>query len=221
MCRCEFEEIYPVVIRMRHISITRRSSIAAHRKIPLNSIILPPLSPTLPEHEPQLIGKVLPLESYTSERVLRIKQEEAYSELREIKAGIPQGSVLVPLLYLLYASDIPDLEHNIIATFADDTAVLVVGNSHEEAAAKLQSTIDQIRTWTRRWRINLNERKSLYINELLEIIINPIYSFAGDSTLVSCMEQGKPLPFQDIARRRHNHASQVNADIKKLLNGAH
>nr|CAH7729740.1 unnamed protein product [Callosobruchus chinensis] len=59
MCRCEVEEIYPVVIRMRHMSITRRSSIAAHRKIPLNSIILPPLSPTLPEHEPQLIGKVL------------------------------------------------------------------------------------------------------------------------------------------------------------------
>nr|CAI5839182.1 unnamed protein product [Callosobruchus analis] len=43
----------------------------------------------------------------------------------------------------------------------------------------------------------------LYINELLEITSNLIYSFADDSTLISCVELGKPLPSQEIARRRH------------------
>nr|CAI5850875.1 unnamed protein product [Callosobruchus analis] len=37
------------------------------------------------------------------------------------------------------------------------------------------------------------------------------------STLISCMEQGKSLPPQEIARWRHHHASQVNADIKKVV----
>nr|CAI5863009.1 unnamed protein product [Callosobruchus analis] len=41
-----------------------------------------------------------------------------------------------------------------------------------------------------------------------------------DSTLLSSMELGKPLLSPEIARRRHHHASQVNADIKRLLNGA-
>nr|CAI5837953.1 unnamed protein product [Callosobruchus analis] len=44
----------------------------------------------------------------------------------------------------------------------------------------------------------------LYINELLETTSNPIYSFADDSTLISRL-------------RRHHHASQVNADIKKIV----
>nr|CAI5858088.1 unnamed protein product [Callosobruchus analis] len=57
----------------------------------------------------------------------------------------------------------------------------------------------------------------LYINGLLEITSNPVYSFEDDSTLVSCMEPGKPLPSQETARLRHHHASQINADIGKVV----
>ncbi|VEN44602.1 unnamed protein product, partial [Callosobruchus maculatus] len=57
----------------------------------------------------------------------------------------------------------------------------------------------------------------LNINELLEITSNTIYSFADDSTLVSCMELGKPLSSQETVRRRQQHASQINADIKTIV----
>lgn len=77
---------------------------------------------------------------------------------------MPQGSVLGPVLHLLYTSDIADLEHNIIATFANDTAILAVGNSHDEATAKLQTTMNQIQIWTKKWRSKLNETKSVHIN---------------------------------------------------------
>lgn len=104
------------------------------------------------------------LVSYLSERHFRIKHEQAYSDLKEIKAGVPQGSVLGPILYLLYTSDIPVLEHETIATFADDTAVIAVGKNHEDAAEKLQASIDKINTWTKAWRIKLNETKSVHID---------------------------------------------------------
>jgi len=74
------------------------------------------------------------LESYLAERFFRIKQGGAYSELKEIKAGVPQGSVLGPVLYLLYTSDLPMLENSTVVTFADDTAIL--GSSNEESTGK-------------------------------------------------------------------------------------
>lgn len=104
------------------------------------------------------------LESYLSDRYFRVKQEDAYTDLRPIGAGVPQGSVLGPVLYVLYTCDIPILEHNTIATFADDTAVLAVGSTHDESTRKLQSSVDQISRWTRIWRIKLNESKSVHVD---------------------------------------------------------
>ena len=110
-------------------------------------------------------GTILPkkyaeiLESHLTERFYRIKQGDAYSELTKIKAGVPQGSVLSPVLYLLYSSDLPTLENSIVATFADDTAILVIGSSNEESTGKLQTAINQIKKWTKKWHIQLNESK--------------------------------------------------------------
>jgi hypothetical protein len=56
------------------------------------------------------------VQSYITEIYFRIKQEEAYSDLRRIQAGILQGSVLGPTLYLLYTSDLPKLEQDLVAT---------------------------------------------------------------------------------------------------------
>lgn len=104
------------------------------------------------------------LKSYIADRLFRIKQEDAYSDLYEIKAGVPQGSVLGPILYLLYTNDIPTTNQATIATFADDTAILAVGEGTEETTELLQQAINEIDTWTKRWRIKLNESKSVHIN---------------------------------------------------------
>lgn len=65
----------------------------------------------LPKHHCQL------LKSYISNRYFRVKYEDSYSELKEISAGIPQGSVLGPVLYLLYMSNIPACEEATICHF--------------------------------------------------------------------------------------------------------
>ena len=67
--------------------------------------------------------------SYITNRMFRIKQEEAYSGLKDIQAGVPQGSVLGPIMYVLYTSDIPELEQGILAPFADDKALIATGGN--------------------------------------------------------------------------------------------
>ena len=104
------------------------------------------------------------LTSYISNRLFRIKQEDAYSDLKEIRAGVPQGSVLGPILYLLYTSDLPVLEDTAVATFADDTALLTVDQNQENTIQKLQTSSNEIVKWTKKWRIKLNELKSVHVN---------------------------------------------------------
>jgi hypothetical protein len=62
-------------------------------------------------------------------------------------------------LYLLYTSDIPTTEDTLLATFADDTAVLTKDTDFEEAAVKAEKAILDITNWTKKWRIKLNQQK--------------------------------------------------------------
>jgi hypothetical protein len=104
------------------------------------------------------------LQSYLTNRHFRVKHEDSYSELKTIKAGVPQGSVLGPVLYLLFTNDIPTTSHSTIATFADDTAIMAVGESVENSTQKLQTALTSVAIWTAKWRIKLNESKSVHIN---------------------------------------------------------
>lgn len=104
------------------------------------------------------------LKSYISDRYFRVRHGNEYSELKKISAGVPQGSVLGPILYLLYTRDIPNDENVIIATFADDTAVVAVDVNVVNSTNKLQSAINKVSGWTKRWRIRLNESKSTHVN---------------------------------------------------------
>lgn len=116
------------------------------------------------------------LKSYLMDRMFRVKQGNEYSEIKTISAGVPQGSVLGPILYLLYTRDIPVNENTTMATFADDTAVLAVGATVEEASMKLQRSINNISTWMKKWRLKLNESKSTHINFTNNKLINvPIH----------------------------------------------
>lgn len=70
--------------------------------------------------------------------IFQDRHGKKYSEFKKTTAGVLQGSVLGPILYLLYISDILQDENAIIAKFADDIAILAIGESTDTAIGKLQ-----------------------------------------------------------------------------------
>ena len=112
------------------------------------------------------------LSSYLSDRTFRVREENEYSSLKDIKAGVPQGSILGPILYLIYTSDLPVMENIKVATFADDTALMATGRDINESTSKLQGANDSISNWCKSWKIKLNENKSVHVNFTLKKLQN-------------------------------------------------
>lgn len=103
------------------------------------------------------------LKSYLSDRYFQIKQNNATTDFRLIQAGVPQGSVLGPNLYLIYTVDIPIANYTTIATFDYDTAILAKHENPQTASANLQYHIDQLQDWLAKQKIKVKSDKSTQI----------------------------------------------------------
>jgi hypothetical protein len=87
------------------------------------------------------------VKSYLHSRHFLVKVETEYTELSSVNVGIPQGSVLRPLLYQLYTADLPTSPESTAATFADDTAVVAMDSDPTIASHKLQTNLLAIQNW--------------------------------------------------------------------------
>lgn len=103
------------------------------------------------------------IRSYLENRTYITRYGNAVSSYYPIKAGVPQGSDLSPDLFNVYTADIPKTPNTIMATYADDTAILSPGNDPVETVHFLQTHLDLIDEWSSNWKIKINPDKSIYI----------------------------------------------------------
>ena len=76
-----------------------------------------------------------------------------------VTSGVPQGSVLGPLLFLLYINDLPENIQSQVRLFADDTAIYLTVCKIQDGQV-LQSDLDTLQQWQRTWDMEFNPSKS-------------------------------------------------------------
>ena len=97
---------------------------------------------------------------YLNDRKQRVVLPGANSNWSFVKAGVPQGSILGPLLFLLYINDIVESINSSIRLFADDTSLYIIVDSPIEAANKLNSDLQKVHDWATQWLVTFNPLKS-------------------------------------------------------------
>ena len=102
------------------------------------------------------------MSSFISDRTLSIKVNDEISDSVKLNAGTPQGSVLSPLLFLIYVNDIPiDPSNNQvkISQFADDLGMWTYAPRNPFLQKRLARTLADLEKWCPKWRIKLNAKK--------------------------------------------------------------
>ena len=103
------------------------------------------------------------LASYLKDRSFQVKMEGELSTPRRIRAGVPQGSVLAPTLFNMFAADMPTHENSQLAQYADDTALYSKSYHIQDCVKHVTQHLKLMTQWCNRWRIKLNEEKTQYI----------------------------------------------------------
>ena len=130
-------------------------------------------------------GNVLALlTNYLSNRRQRVVLNGKSSDWAPILSGVPQGSVLGPLLFLIF---INDLEAGIISQikfFADDTSLYSVVKDPEKSARELNHDLEVISNWAKQWKMSFNPDPTKPANEILfshkrKPVVHPPLYFNG------------------------------------------
>lgn len=139
------------------------------------------------------------LRSYLEGRLMTVKIQNTFSSYHDIKLGVPQGSVLGPLLFLLFINDLPDNLMNILAgrnlltpidnfkvtLFADDTSVAVTAPSFEELQSSCELLVRSFVDWCRENALMININKTVCIHFTSGIENRKLVFGYRDTTIIS------------------------------------
>ena len=103
---------------------------------------------------------------FLSNRIQHVRVEQDFSSWPPVKSGIPQGSVLGPILFVIFINDMPDTIDSMCQLFADDAKTFRSIRSVNDNGV-LQNDLDKLSEWSERWQLpfNTGKCKSLHIGK--------------------------------------------------------
>ena len=98
-----------------------------------------------------------------SNRTQAVKCNKSVSKSVPVTSGVPQGSVLRPLLFLLYVNDLPDVCQPCFTKLYADNAKVLNKISNPNDRIVLQQSLDRLFQWSKTWQLPLSTEKCIYL----------------------------------------------------------
>ena len=161
------------------------------------------------------------LKNYLSNRKQRVVLNGSCADYKDIESGVPQGSVLGPLLFLVY---INDLESNIksqIRFFADDTMLFSVVKNPAISANELNHDLEVITHWAHQWKLEFNpdptkQATVVLFSQKVNPVDHPPLYFNG--SIVTKVEKQKHLGLiLDSKLSFRSHINEKFTKTKKII----
>ena len=127
--------------------------------------------------------------SFLSERNYRVRVRESLSRTESPSSGVPQGSILAPLLFVIYVNDITVGLENPCFLYADDLKLVGTSNDSES----LQTDILRICEWSIKWDLPLNALKSQMLSKMTHAIPYFVTDSSGQRTNLPVVAQTNDL----------------------------
>ena len=136
------------------------------------------------------------VKNYLSERKQRVVINNSTSSWRDINAGVPQGSILGPLLFIVFINDILTDINSTIKLFADDTSLYLIVDDPQETAQTLNDDLVKLHAWSTKWLVNFNPQKTetMTISRKLNKPNQP--NLIMNNTIISTVTEHKHLGLQ-------------------------
>ncbi len=100
------------------------------------------------------------LSNYLTDRSQKVFVSTSYSDIQDIGAGVPQGSVLGPLLFLIYVNDIADSLTSMTRLFADDSSLAVSSADPHLIETTINNDLVSLSNWSKQWLVKFNPIKT-------------------------------------------------------------
>ena len=131
--------------------------------------------------------------SFLTDRRQRVVINGQASQWTFVKAGVPQGSILGPLLFLVYINDIVNDLNASVRLFADDTSLYIIVENPNTAAVTLNNDLKHISNWANDWLVDFNPSKtfSMLISRKRDSVNHP--TLFMNNIPLKCMSTHKHL----------------------------
>lgn len=103
------------------------------------------------------------MKSYLDNRKQKVRIGLEYSEYKNINTGVPQGTILGSLLFIIYVNDLLISMPENIVSYADDTAILSIGNDWKNVETTMNKYLEDVSIWLALNKLTLNVKKTVYI----------------------------------------------------------